>query len=93
MFPLVGLSINCNFVKGCREFDAYFIRNLLVELELVTRIPGLLISGLPVEFPWVSFPEAFFRSASVCAAEGSSVNRLGVRPWDERNDGLGNRLK
>ena len=76
----------------------YFIGNLLVELGVVTRIPGLLISGLPVEFPrvlvefpwvpvefpWVSFPEAFFRSASVCAADGSSVNRLGVRPWDER---------
>ena len=92
MFPLVGLSINCNFVKGCREFDAYFIRNLLVELELVTRIPGLLISGVPVEFPWVSFT-AFFRSASVCAAEGSSVNRLGIRPWGGRNDGLAERLK
>ena len=61
---------------------------MLVALELVTRIPGLLISGVPVEFPWVSFTEAFFRSASVCAAEGSSVNRLGIRPWGGRNDGL-----
>merc|ERR1712130_559789 len=44
---------------------------LLVELELVTRIPGLLISGAFF---------TFFRSASVCAAEGSSVKRLGVKP-------------
>ena len=37
----------------------------MVALELVTRIPGLLISGVPLEFKVVSFPEAFFRSASV----------------------------
>ena len=63
----------------------YLISNLLVALELVTRIPGLLISGVPLEFKVVSFPEAFFRSASVWAADGSSVNRLGVRPKNERN--------